>query len=127
MKRTDEVYIIMFACALSFCLGGAAHGAGGDFTTVTYNVAGLPQFLSSAESARQEATEIISCYVNDFEFVNVQEDFNYHAALYDTCNDHPYRSSTTGGAGIGSGLNSMSRFPYMDWARIQWEDCNGVD
>ena len=117
----------ILTCCMSFCLSRVAHGADGHFSTLTWNIAGLPAFLSSAESDRQEATEMISCYVNKFDFVNVQEDFNYHAALYDTCNDHPYRSSTTGGAGIGSGLNSMSRFPYTDWTRIKWEKCNGVD
>jgi hypothetical protein len=101
--------------------------ADGSFSTLTYNVAGLPQGLSSASGDRAEATALISCYVNQFDFVNVQEDFNYHAALYDRCDDHPYRSPTSGGAGFGSGLNSLSRFPYDDWDRVQWGACNGVD
>jgi endonuclease/exonuclease/phosphatase family metal-dependent hydrolase len=106
---------------------GLAQAASGSFSTLTYNIAGLPELFSSAESSRQEATEQISCYANEFSFVNVQEDFNYHAALYDTCNTHPYRSPTTGGAGFGSGLNSMSYFPYADWTRVRWNNCNGVD
>lgn len=113
-----------------FCLLSAVaqtQAGSGSFSTLTYNVAGLPELFSSAESDRQPATEEISCYVNEFDIVNVQEDFNYHAALYDTCNDHPYRSATTGGMGIGSGLNTMSRFPYSDWERVSWNDCNGVD
>lgn len=105
----------------------AADAASGSFSALTYNVAGLPEVFSSADSDRQSATEQISCYVNEFDIVNVQEDFNYHAALYDTCNDHPYRSATTGGMGIGSGLNSMSRYDYTDWNRVSWDDCNGVD
>ena len=28
---------------------------------------------------------------------------------------------------MGSGLNTLSRFPYDDWARVKWNDCNGVD
>ncbi|CAM3680580.1 Endonuclease/Exonuclease/phosphatase family protein [Vibrio aerogenes CECT 7868] len=99
----------------------------GTFSTLTYNVAGLPQIVSSAESSRKEATGLISCYVNEFDIVNVQEDFNYHAALYDTCNNHPYRSSTSGPAGFGSGLNTMSRFPFSNMRRESWDDCNGVD
>ncbi len=99
----------------------------GTFSTLTYNVAGLLEVFSSADSDRQAATEQISCYVNEFDIVNVQEDFNYHAALYDTCDDHAYRSATTGGMGVGSGLNSMSRFAYTDWDRVSWDACNGVD
>ncbi|WP_374594623.1 jacalin-like lectin [Aquabacterium sp.] len=108
-------------------MSGISHAATGSFSTFTYNVAGLPQGVSSAPSDRLSSTKLISCYVKQFDFVNVQEDFNYHAALYDTCDDHPYRSPTSGGMGIGSGLNSMSRFPYMDWERVRWSACNGVD
>lgn len=115
-------YLIL---AISFSDNSFA--ASGSFSTLSYNVAGLLEPFSSAETDRQEATEIISCYVNEFDFVNVQEDFNYHAALYDTCNTHPYRSPTTGGMGVGSGLNTMSRFAYEDWERVSWDDCNGVD
>ncbi|QRK10898.1 RICIN domain-containing protein [Archangium violaceum] len=115
------------ALGMTVFLSDPAHATSGSFSTFTYNIAGLPEVLSSATSARQDATERISCYVKQFDFVNVQEDFNYHAALYDTCDDHPYRSPTSGGAGIGSGLNSMSRFPYMDWERVSWNNCNGVD
>ena len=99
----------------------------GTFSTFAYNVGGLPQVLSSAQGDRAAATALISCYVRQFDFVNVEEDFNYHAALYDSCDDHPYRSPTSGGAAFGSGLNSLSRFPYIDWDRIKWNDCNGVD
>lgn len=104
-----------------------AMAAGGTFSTLTYNVAGLPQGLSSAAGDRAAATALISCYVKQFDFVNVQEDFNYHAALYDSCDDHPFRSPTSGGAAKGSGLNSLSRFPYADWERVKWNACNGVD
>jgi endonuclease/exonuclease/phosphatase family metal-dependent hydrolase len=104
-----------------------AHAASGGFSTVTYNIAGLPQGFSSASSDRQAATQLTSCYVNQFDIVNVQEDFNYHAALYDSCNNHPFRSATSGGVAFGSGLNSMSRFWYDDWERVKWNACNGVD
>jgi len=57
----------------------------------------LASGFSSAPSDRPAATRLISCYVSQFDIVNVQEDFNYHAALYDSCNDHPFRSPTSGG------------------------------
>jgi len=112
---------------LPLLAGAAAQAASGTFTTLSYNVAGLPQVLSSAAGNRSAATKLISCYVKKFDFVNVQEDFNYHADLYDSCDDHPYRSATSGGAGVGSGLNSLSRFFYDDWDRVSWRNCNGVD
>lgn len=105
----------------------SAFAAEGTFSTLSYNVAGLLELFSSAESNRQAATEVISCYVNAYDVVNVQEDFNYHAALYDTCNTHTYRSATTGGMGIGSGLNSMSHLPFSSIKRVKWNHCNGVD
>ena len=124
MKRVIKPFFIGLSVVFS---GVQAHAAGGEFSTLTYNIAGLPEILSSAESDRQQATEQISCYVNEFDVVNVQEDFNYHAALYDTCDNHPYRSPTSGGAGIGSGLNTMSRFSYEDWARVTWDNCADED
>jgi endonuclease/exonuclease/phosphatase family metal-dependent hydrolase len=117
----------MMLAALSAAPAQVSASQEGSFSTLTYNVAGLLELFSSAVSPRQSATEEISCYINEFDVVNVQEDFNYHAALYDTCNTHPYRSATTGGMGIGSGLNTLSRFPYSDWERVRWKDCNGVD
>jgi hypothetical protein len=119
---------VLIGLGISCCVAApAAAQQSGSFDTLSYNVAGLLELFSSAESDRQAATEQISCYVNDFDIVNVQEDFNYHAALYDTCNTHAYRSATTGGMGIGSGLNSMSHLPFSSLKRVKWNHCNGVD
>ncbi|KAI8814701.1 endonuclease/exonuclease/phosphatase family protein [Cladochytrium replicatum] len=54
----------------------------------------------------------------------MQEDFNYHATIYAN-DDHPYRTATSGGAGIGSGLNSIALFPWTDFERVKWNDCYG--
>ncbi len=97
----------------------------GEFSVLTYNVAGLPQFLSSATN-RDIYTPIIGELANAFDIVNVQEDFNYHAALYST-DQHPYRTSTSGGVPFGDGLNSMSNFPFTDFTRVKWDNCNGTD
>jgi hypothetical protein len=97
----------------------------GSFTTLSYNIAGLLEPFSSGDPATH--TPIISCLIRPYTLVNVQEDFNYHAALYDTCDDHGHRSPTTGGMGIGSGLNTLSHLSYIDWTRERWDSCNGVD
>jgi len=97
-----------------------------NFSVLSCNVAGLPQILSSATN-RDLYTPIIGQKVRDYDIVNVQEDFNYHAALYANDN-HLYRTATTGGAGIGSGLNTMSNFPFSDDIdRVKWTDNSGTD
>jgi len=93
---------------------------GGSFNVLTYNVAGLPQLLSSASTPRDSSTAQIGRLINAYDVVHVQEDFNYHAYLYDYGNMHPYRTPTSGGAGFGDGLNTLSWFPFEDFARITW-------
>ncbi|MFJ8624986.1 jacalin-like lectin [Kitasatospora sp. NPDC093550] len=101
-----------------------AAAGGGSFSVLTYNVAGLPQVLSSASTDRQSSTTAIGGRLAPYDVVNVQEDFNYHAALY-AADTHPYRTATSGGAGIGSGLNTLSGLAYDtdDFERVKWKDC----
>jgi endonuclease/exonuclease/phosphatase family metal-dependent hydrolase len=97
---------------------------GGSFTILSYNVAGLPDVLSSSNP--QANTPRIGQLIRDYDIVHVQEDFNYHAALYANDN-HPFRTPTSGGVPFGDGLNTLSRFPYTDFKRIKWNSCNGTD
>ncbi|MFF7649332.1 jacalin-like lectin [Streptomyces sp. NPDC007983] len=96
----------------------------GSFNVLTYNVAGLPEGLSSGHPAKN--TPLISPRLGPYDIVNVQEDFNYHAALY-AGDDHPYRTPTSGGAAFGDGLNTLSDLPYDDFERVKWTKCNGTD
>ena len=42
--------------------------------------------------------------------------------------NHPYRTATSGGAGTGSGLNTMSVFPFSDDIdRVHWTDNSSTD
>jgi hypothetical protein len=119
----------LLRASLSILLLAAPAPAGaqtnGSFSTLTYNVAGLLEPFSGGNPAVN--TPIISCLIRAFHIVQVQEDFNYHAALYDSCDDHPFRSPTSGGMGFGDGLNQLSDYPYSDWSRIGWDACDGVD
>ncbi|GIF01408.1 jacalin-like lectin [Paractinoplanes rishiriensis] len=113
------------AAAASVLVAAApAHAAGGTFTVLTYNVAGLPEGLSSAPTPRAPATTAIGQRLAPFDLVAVQEDFNYHANLY-AADNHPHRTPTSGGAGIGSGLNTLSDLPYDvdDFERVRWNSC----
>ncbi|MFE9745734.1 jacalin-like lectin [Saccharothrix saharensis] len=96
----------------------------GQFSVLTYNVAGLPEPLSGSNPA--ENTPLIGARIRDYAVVNVQEDFNYHAALY-AADNHPHRTPTSGGVPFGDGLNTLSAYPYTDFARVKWDRCNGTD
>jgi endonuclease/exonuclease/phosphatase family metal-dependent hydrolase len=124
-KRIRCTAVALSALATLVVAGDAVAQTDGAFSTLTYNIAGLLEPFSGSDPSTN--TPIISCLVRDYDIVQVQEDFNYHAALYDTCDDHPYRSPTSGGMGFGSGLNTLSRLPYMDWTRESWDACVGVD
>ncbi|GGU28328.1 jacalin-like lectin [Lentzea flava] len=102
-----------------------AHAAtGGSFEVLTYNVAGLPEGLSSGNPAVN--TPLISPRLAPYDIINVQEDFNYHAALY-AGDNHAHRTPTSGGVPFGSGLNTLSHLPYSDLERTKWSSCNGTD
>jgi hypothetical protein len=51
------------------------------------------------------------------------QDFNYHAYIY-AADDHAYRTATSGGAAIGSGLNTISNYDWVDFTRIKWNTCS---
>lgn len=121
----NRMFPLLLSAATASAMTAPALADTGTFSTLSYNIAGLLEPFSSSDP--DVNTPIISCKIKGYTLVNVQEDFNYHAALYDTCDDHTYRSPTSGGMGIGSGLNTLSYLSYMDWYRGDWDACNGVD
>lgn len=127
MRQSPRLLVPAALIAAASLLGPspAAHAdapAFGSFRALTYNIAGLPDFLSSAPTPRAPATTAIGRRIGPFDIVNVQEDFNYHAYLY-AADSHAYRTPTSGIAGIGSGLNSLSHQPYSDLDRVTWNKC----
>ncbi|KAG6872606.1 hypothetical protein C0995_008351 [Termitomyces sp. Mi166 len=111
----------------------------GSFSLLSYNVAGLPgEQNTTLQTALGQLTKIaeifssgnptvntplISPRLKPYNIINVQEDFNFHDVLY--ANDtHPFRTPTSGIAGTGSGLNTLSDFPYFDLDRVKWSSCN---
>ncbi|VTP92570.1 endonuclease/exonuclease/phosphatase family protein [Sphingobacterium daejeonense] len=98
----------------------------GELSLLTYNIAGLPAIISSAETPRASSIREIGERINRFDIVNVQEDFNYNAELY-SFNLHPYRTQTMGTVPFGDGLSTLSKFPIMESQRIAWSDCSGSD
>jgi hypothetical protein len=133
------------AATLSSSVSAAA--TSGDFNILSFNVAGLPAILNDNAVPGDKATNagtIGSLFAKyDYDVIHVQEDmcplkplfnhvtaktnfpehFNYHAYIYAT-DDHPYRTATSGGAAIGSGLNTLSNFDWIDFAREKWGTCS---
>src|SRR5437762_2688439 len=100
--------VLTTTAVVSAVLTPAAHAdtdtGSGTFSALSYNVAGLPEGISSAPTPRASSTTAIGQRIGQYDLVHVQEDFTYHANLY-AADSHPFRTPTSGGAGIGSGLN----------------------
>ncbi|MEV6237553.1 jacalin-like lectin [Lentzea sp. NPDC051838] len=116
--------LLLIPALLAALATPAQPATGGSFEVLTYNVAGLPEGLSSGHPAVN--TPLISPRLAPYAVVNVQEDFNYHAALY-AGDNHAHRTPTSGGIPFGSGLNTLSHLPYSDLERTKWSSCNGTD
>ncbi|KLU84737.1 endonuclease/exonuclease/phosphatase [Magnaporthiopsis poae ATCC 64411] len=101
----------------------------GEFSALAMNVAGLPAFLQGNDVPGDKAVNarLIGQKFSDqnIDIVHVQEDFNYHAMLYEN-NRHPQRTPTSGGVPFGQGLNTLSSFPWVDFQRIKWDQCSNA-
>src|SRR6476620_11247901 len=124
--------ILATLAAATAALGGltataptSAAADSGTFSVLSYNVAGLPEIISSASTPRDTSTTAIGQRLGPYDIVHVEEDFNYHSYLYAGDTTHAYRTPTSGGAGIGSGLNTLSKIPYDtdDFERVHWYSC----
>jgi hypothetical protein len=131
---------------------GPSGGDGGsnEFSMLTYNVAGLPQEIST----EQPETDIplISPHLDAYDIVMTQEDFdfwvddlsqldfvNYHDRLRaDATHEHqtePHPGIEAVGIDgsdpqrplplVGDGLGFLSRFPFTDVERVPWDHCYG--
>ncbi|KAK3990718.1 Horcolin [Cladorrhinum sp. PSN332] len=107
--------------------GVLAQASSGVFNVLAMNVAGLPAFLNGNDVPGDKTVnaELIGAKLsaNNIDIAHLQEDFNYHAAIYRT-NKHPYRTATSGGVPFGSGLNTVSGFDWVDFRRIKWSKCS---
>ncbi|HEX5660377.1 MAG TPA: endonuclease/exonuclease/phosphatase family protein [Polyangiales bacterium] len=98
--------------------------AGTPLRVLTYNVAGLPEGLSSSTPAKN--SPLISPLLNGYDLALLQEDFTYHAQIVSMAM-HPYQSpSDTRGQSLGDGLNFLSDYPFSELTRVKWTECNGT-
>jgi hypothetical protein len=128
--------------------GGAA--ASGELSVLSYNVAGLPQEISTVNP--EEHIPLISPLLADYDIVLTQEDFDWWqgvAADLDFVNYHerlraeaPHEHVTAPHPGpeavgldpdsrplqIGDGLGVLSRLPFTGETRVPWPGCfGGID
>lgn len=94
------------------------------FTALAYNVAGLPDGISSSMPSLHQP--FIGKLINEVDVVHVQEDFNYHDSLL-KYNTHPFVTPHIGGMTYGDGLSTFSNFPVSGLERVEWTDCEGFD
>lgn len=130
--------------------GGDGAG-GGEFSVLSYNVAGLPQEFSGEQPSVH--LPLISPLLNAYDIVLTQEDFDwwvpgldgfdfvhYHERLRKDAT-HEYRSEKHPGPEavgidldlrpepqVGDGLGFLSRFAFTDVTRVPWARCfGGID
>ena len=115
-----------------FLNGAPTDSISGDFDLLTYNVADLPEPLSSARSPRSVDSRIISTLLNDYDVVNVQEDFAYHS---DLIANSLFPSLTPPkvptllwpvGVPFADGLNTFSQFEIKNVVRVAWDKCSAA-
>jgi hypothetical protein len=96
---------------------------GGTFSLLNYNVAGLPVVHEPPTTlSMEDAATQIGLRLPPYDVVNMQEDFNYHAYIY-AGDTHAYRTPTSGPAGFGDGLNTVSNYSFSDFQRVTWSSC----
>lgn len=114
---------------LSSILGATLALADGEFNVLSFNVAGLPQVLQDngetldKTDSTQYIGEAFSKLASVLDVIHVQEDFHYNDVLYEY-DTHPYRTESSGDVPLGSGLNTLSNYPWVHFERTKWNTCS---
>ncbi len=98
----------------------------GSFSLLTYNVAGLPEGLSSSKPSVN--MPLIGKLLNRYDLALVQEDFAYGRELRAAI-AHQYATPAflrVDRTDLGDGLSQFSKMPFVGYLRETWRDCNGV-
>ena len=110
-----------------------APGLAGNFSSLSYNVAGLPQGINADQHPEQNQP-IMSPLLNDYDVVVLQEDFGSYTDLLRADAEHEYQSERHPGATalnpinresalVGDGLNVLSTLPIGPLVRVPWQTC----
>jgi len=120
----------LFGLSLVWLLVGCGRDIGpgaGEFSMLTYNIAGLPAALSGENP--EEHIPQTSPLLNAYGLVLVQEDFWYHDLLTKDI-IHPHRSEPKVAeptlTDLGDGLNRFSQVSFDPVERTTWQQCSGA-
>ena len=113
----------------------AAEESSGAFSSLTYNVAGLPQGIN-ADQFPEQHIPLISPLLDGYDVVVVQEDFAYSDLLRAEAN-HEFQTEPHPGPGelnpiaretaaVGDGLNVFSSYRLGELDRIPWNTCGNA-
>ncbi len=94
----------------------------GQFTALTYNVAGLPEIISQSKPSIN--MPLIGKKISRFALALVQEDFWYNRDLSEH-SDFPYKTAPAPSLTVGDGLGQFSQMPLKSTEHYSWESCNG--
>ncbi|NNL68161.1 MAG: endonuclease [Myxococcales bacterium] len=109
------------ACIL-FAFSPSAGAA--PLSVLTYNVAGLPDGISSSDPVVHMPQ--ISPLLNGYDLVLAQEDFAFHTELAADA-AHPHQSASFPNDFFnGDGLNRFSQSAFTGHDRVQWDQCFGL-
>lgn len=102
----------------------AGQATSGRLQLLTYNVAGLPEWLSPSLPSRNQP--LASPLFRNYDLVLTQEDWAYHELLVQEV-DHPFIAtpSERESSFLGDGLGLFSRYPMSGTRHIAWTHCNG--
>lgn len=150
MRGLASLACSLGVAVIAFTGCGGDSSQSGEFSMLAYNVAGLPQEVSTVNP--EEHIPLISPLLNGYDIVLTQEDFdwwlpdldrldfaNYHTRLRAETT-HPHQSARHPGPEavgidiaadrpamqVGDGLGLLSRFPFDEFRRIAWETCYGI-
>ena len=103
----------------------------GELRVLTYNVAGLPDGVSSAEGALLDRMPAIAAFLEDYDLVGIQEDFDAtaHAALTEGTGHAEvtwFSAPLDDGRIYGSGLSQLLPEPAVAVYEQHYSACNGV-
>jgi endonuclease/exonuclease/phosphatase family metal-dependent hydrolase len=149
-RTTLAAGLVATAAACTHPGGPGGGPAGGTFSVLTYNVAGLPQEIST-ENPR-EHIPLISPLLNEYDVVLTQEDFDWWMPVLDQLDfvhyherlraqaTHEHRSAqhpgpeavgidpAARGMFVGDGNGVLSRLPFTGNTRVPWTGCfGGID
>ncbi|MCG8607271.1 hypothetical protein MJD09_20090 [bacterium] len=116
--------ILLVGCGQSS--NGPDLQAAGEFSLLTYNVAGLPQGVSPSNPEKN--IPLMSPLLNNFDVVLVQEDFFYHDELKSET-IHTFKSESKAIPSqftSGDGLNRFSALPFRSFFRQPWDTCSNA-